>query len=91
MTKLEEIVLEWVCLDYERVPSIAGNVSADLGREATGSEVWETLLAHLERGLVTAYLYREETRRFTPLPHPADHDPKQVWWYITEAGKRALC
>lgn len=91
MTKLEEIVLEWVCLDYERVPAILDNVSSDLGRQATGCEVWETLLAHLERGLVKAYLYHAETRRFTPLPRPADHDPKEVWWYVTEVGKRALC
>ncbi|QEM69334.1 hypothetical protein FO488_15005 [Geobacter sp. FeAm09] len=90
MSKLEEIVLEWVCLDYERLPAILDNVSADLGRPVTGREVWGTLLVHCKRGLVKAYLYREDTKRFTPLLHPAAHDPQEVWWYITETGKRAL-
>jgi|GEM_PF-5482193 len=90
MTKLEEIVLEWVCLDYERLPDILAPVSSDLGRQVTGGEVWGVLLAHLERGVVKAYLYQDGMRRFTPLPHPAGHDPEEVWWYITEEGKNVL-
>jgi len=90
MTKLEEIVLEWVCLDYERVLGILENVSSDLGRQVTDHEVWGVLLAHLERGFVKAYLYQEEMRRFTPLPRPAGHDPEEVWWYVTEEGKKAF-
>jgi len=91
LTKLEEIVLEWVCLDYERAPSIVDEVSSALGRQTTGQEVFEVLVAHFGRGLVKAYLYETETRTFKPLPCSANHDPKEVWWYITEAGKKTLC
>jgi len=90
LTKLEEIVLEWVCLDYERAPAIVGEVSSALGRPATVCEVFGVLVAHRGRGLVSASLYETETRTFKPLPCPADHGPEEVWWYITDAGKRAL-
>lgn len=90
LTKLEEIVLEWVCLDYERAPAIVGEVSSALGRQAADREVFGVLLTHLGRGLVKAYLYETETRRFKPLACPANHDPEEVWWYSTEAGKKAL-
>ncbi|KAA0893539.1 hypothetical protein [Oryzomonas rubra] len=90
LTKQEEIVLEWVCLDYERAPAIVGEVSSSLGRQATDREVFGVLLAHLGRGLVKAYLYETETRAFKQLTRPADHDPEEVWWYCTEAGKKAL-
>ena len=83
-------VLEWVSHDYEAPHTIAGNVSLELGRSVTQTEIFEALLALASEGLVQPYVFNKESSEYQKIDFSKLSKQTDPWFLATPTG-RATC
>jgi Fe2+ or Zn2+ uptake regulation protein len=80
-------VLGRVAEDYEAPYTIADDISRDLERAIPEADVYSALLALARSGMVQAYAYDPQTKRYNPISAAEARTAKGPWFMATALGR----
>jgi len=80
-------VLEYVADDYEAPRTIASDIATSLSRTISEADVRSALLALAHHGLVQAYAYDAERKRYSPISATEAQASQDPWFMAAPAGR----
>ena len=80
-------VLDHVSDDYEAPHTIAGDISKALNRTISEADIRLALLALASNGLVQAYAYDAERKRYSPISASEAQASQDPWFMAAPAGR----
>jgi hypothetical protein len=86
-SELNAEILGWLRDDYESPSSLIADVSRELGRSLSESEVRSSLLQLAELGLAQAYEYDSANSQFLAIEACAIGTAASPWFKATPAGR----
>jgi hypothetical protein len=88
LTSLQREVLSRVAEDYEAAHTITADISRDLNRPVSEGEVKQALFSLARVGLVQAYLYDANARRYKKIDSAEAESAEEPWFMSIKGGKR---
>ena len=90
LTTLQELVLDLVADRHESVEDMEIEVRLLLGNGVSRAQMTEALEGLRDAGLVDAFVFREAEKDFQRYRRPRVKAGARLWWFATDAGRRAL-
>ena len=88
LTSLQDVALDLVAKEHQRVPSIADEVRLLLGNGISAEQITTALMSLRELRLVDAFIRDDAKSAFERYRRPKLKAGIELWWYATKAGQR---
>ena len=85
-SSVEEVVLGFVCDDYEAPHTIASDIARELGRPIGEAEVRHALLALAANGRVQTFAFDKKANRYLPISSSNASQEPNAWFMATPAA-----
>lgn len=88
LSQLEELALDFVVADYQRVASIHEEVKLLFGNGVSSQQITAAFEELRDRRLVEAFVFNEHKGGFERFRRDKLKASLDIWWYATDEGRR---